>query len=212
MDREKGPADPSVDNGADRYPLGVVAYEMLAGEPPFRGSTAQAVIAAHVTQAPAPLAEARPAVPPQLGAIVHRCLEKRPADRFQHAEELLAALDALTGALPAPSPAAREWPLARTLGFFALSGSAVLGVAWALRTLAGLPDWFFPAAVLLLALGLPVVVLATMLPNRRLAGAGRAPLAVPGVVHRRLTLRGAVWGGVDREDTRPNSRHSRISH
>src|SRR5439155_1531192 len=92
---------------------------------------------AHATQAPAPLAEARPAVPPQLGAIVHRCLEKRPADRFQHAEELLAALDALTGALPAPSPAAREWPLARTLGFFALSGSAVLGVAWALRTLAG---------------------------------------------------------------------------
>lgn len=196
MAPEQGTADPHVDHRADLYSLGVVAYEMLAGEPPFRGSTAQAVIAAHVTQAPAPLAEARPAVPPQLGAIVHRCLEKRPADRFQHAEELLAALDALTGALPAPSPAAREWPLARTLGFFALSGSAVLGVAWALRTLAGLPDWFFPAAVLLLALGLPVVVLATMLHNRRLAGAGRAPLAVPGVVHRRLTLRGAVWGGV----------------
>src|SRR5436309_4800114 len=196
MAPEQGTADPHVDHRADLYSLGVVAYEMLAGEPPFRGSTAQAVIAAHVTQAPAPLAEARPAVPPQLGAIVHRCLEKRPADRFQHAEELLAALDALTGALPAPSPSAREWPLARTLGFFALSGSAVLGVAWALRTLAGLPDWFFPAAVLLLALGLPVVVLATMLHNRRLAGAGRAPLAVPGVVHRRLTLRGAVWGGV----------------
>jgi tetratricopeptide (TPR) repeat protein len=196
MAPEQGTADPHVDHRADLYSLGVVAYEMLAGAPPFRGSTAQALIAAHVTHAPAPLAEARPAVPPPLAAIVHRCLEKRPADRFQHAEEIVAALDGLTGALPSPSPAAREWLLARTLGYFALSGSAVLGVAWALRTLAGLPDWFFPAAVILLALGLPVVVLATMLHNRRLAGAGGAPLAVPRMVQRRLTLRGAAWGGV----------------
>src|SRR2546422_4008015 len=70
MAPEQGTADPHVDHRADLYSLGVVAYEMLAGAPPFRGSTAQALIAAHVTHAPAPLAGARPAVPPPLGAIV----------------------------------------------------------------------------------------------------------------------------------------------
>jgi eukaryotic-like serine/threonine-protein kinase len=202
MAPEQATGEP-VDQRADLYSLGALGYEMLAGEPPFRGSTAQALIAAHVSRTAPSLAEARGAVPPELAAAIHRCLEKRPADRFQRAEELLAALDAAgvptptgvrTVAPPTPS-ATREWPLPHVLGLFGLTGAAVLGVAWALRTLAGLPDWFFPAAVILLALGLPVVLLATVTHNRRLAIGTITPRG-SGSGRRGLTLRRAVLGGV----------------
>ena len=201
MAPEQATGDAGVDHRADIYSLGALAYEMLAGEPPFRGATAQALIAAQLTRSAAPLTEARPAVPPDLAAAIHRCLEKRPADRFQKAEELLAALEGFaaptpTGARTTAAPtteSAVEWPLARMLGYFALAGAAVLGLAWGLRTLAGLPDWFFPAAVILLALGLPVVVLATLTHNRRVANPGAPTPAGP---QRRLTIRNAVLGGV----------------
>ncbi|HUF26585.1 MAG TPA: serine/threonine-protein kinase, partial [Gemmatimonadaceae bacterium] len=92
-------AGDKIDHRADLYALGVVAYEMLAGQPPFRGSTFQALVAAQLTQTPAPLAAARPSVPAELAATVHRCLEKRPADRYQDAPELVAALDRIAPSL-----------------------------------------------------------------------------------------------------------------
>jgi tRNA A-37 threonylcarbamoyl transferase component Bud32/tetratricopeptide (TPR) repeat protein len=206
MAPEQATGEAQVDHRADLYSLGALAYEMLAGEPPFRGATAQALIAAQLTRTPTPLVEARPAVPPDLAAAIHRCLEKRPADRFQRAEELLAALDALAPLTPtglrttAPgateAPGAREWPLPQVLAYFALAGAAILGVAWALRTLAGLPDWFFPAAVVLLALGLPVVVLAVITHNRRVAGRTAVSLPIPGKFHHGLTLAKAITGGI----------------
>ncbi len=203
MAPEQATGEAQVDHRADLYSLGALAYEMIAGEPPFRGVTAQALIAAQLTRTATPLTDTRPAVPPELAAAIHRCLEKRPADRFQRAEELLAALDTIatpasTGVRTAARPAVaveREWPLPHVLGYFALTGAAVLGAAWALRTLAGLPDWFFPAAVILLALGLPMVVLATFAHNRRAAGAP-TPASAAGAVHHRLTLRRAVLGGI----------------
>jgi serine/threonine-protein kinase len=72
-----------------------MAYEMLCGQPPFTGMNPQAVLAAHVTQAPRPVMSQRPTVPPALNAIVMRCLEKRAADRWQSAEELQPHLEAL---------------------------------------------------------------------------------------------------------------------
>lgn len=96
-----------VDHRADLYSLGVVAYEMLAGRPPFEGRTAQQLLAAHVAEAPEPLDRRRPTVPPALAALVMRLLEKHPADRPQSADEVLRALDA-TDARPAISgPPAR---------------------------------------------------------------------------------------------------------
>jgi hypothetical protein len=84
------------DHRVDLYALGLVAYEMLAGHPPFQGSTPQALISAHMVQAPPPLTSARPSVPADLAAIIHRCLEKRAADRHEDAAALVAALDRVT--------------------------------------------------------------------------------------------------------------------
>src|ERR1044071_1165706 len=88
MAPEQAVADPHVDHRADLYAFRVVAYELLAGRPPFTGASPQQVLAAHVTAAPEPIANLR-SLPPALAALVMRCLEKRPADRWQSAEELI---------------------------------------------------------------------------------------------------------------------------
>jgi tetratricopeptide (TPR) repeat protein/TolB-like protein len=94
MAPEQAAADPTADHRADLYAFGVMAYEMLAGQPPFAGRDAAQLLAAHLARAPESLATHRPGIPPELAALVMRCLEKRPADRPQSADELLAALDA----------------------------------------------------------------------------------------------------------------------
>src|SRR4051794_3395145 len=94
MAPEQAVADPHVDHRADLYAFGVVAYELLAGRPPFARATPQQGLAAHVTAPPEPITTYRP-MPPVLAALVMRCLEKRPADRWQTAEELVPQLEAL---------------------------------------------------------------------------------------------------------------------
>ena len=95
MAPEQAAADPHVDHRADIYALGVMGYELLAGQPPFSGGSPQSVLAAHVTQAPAPLEIRRHSCPPALSAMIMRCLEKKPADRWQSAGELVAQLEAV---------------------------------------------------------------------------------------------------------------------
>ena len=104
MAPEQAAGDPDADHRVDIYALGVVAYEMLAGAPPFSARSPQALIAAHLVESPAPIAARRPETPAPLAALVMRCLEKDPARRPQTADELLAGLDA------AP-PTARRLPL-----------------------------------------------------------------------------------------------------
>ena len=98
MAPEQGMADPHMDGRVDIYAIGVVAYEMLTGATPFPGLNAQQTLAAHVTRAPVPVGQQREGLSPALEAVVMRCLAKRPADRFQTADELVAALEPL--ALP----------------------------------------------------------------------------------------------------------------
>lgn len=88
MAPEQAAADPHVDHRADVYAVGVLAYEMLAGRPPFEG-TAEAIFSGHLARPPQPVTDYRASVPPALGALVMRCLEKKPADRWQSCEELL---------------------------------------------------------------------------------------------------------------------------
>ena len=106
MAPEQAAADPATDHRADIYAFGVVAYELLTGQAPFAGRPAQALLAAHMTELPEPLERRRSAVPQALASLVMRCLEKRPADRPQHAEEILRALDGIPVS-HAPAAAAR---------------------------------------------------------------------------------------------------------
>jgi serine/threonine protein kinase len=83
-----------VDHRADLYGVGVVAYEMIGGRLPFQTSSAQQMMAAHLTQAPDPITKWRPAISVRLANAVMKCLEKKAADRWQSAADLLSEIEA----------------------------------------------------------------------------------------------------------------------
>ena len=89
---EQASGDPALDHRADLYALGVVAYEMITGHPPFTGKSSQAVIEAHARRAPDPIEARRPGTPRHLAEIVMRCLAKRANDRPSTGDEILRAL------------------------------------------------------------------------------------------------------------------------
>ena len=95
MAPEQATADPHQDHRVDIYALGVLGYELLTGRAPFPATTAQEMLAAHVTAVPEPLEQHRPTVSPALAAGVMKCLATKPADRWQTADELLAQLEPL---------------------------------------------------------------------------------------------------------------------
>ena len=82
-----------VDHRADLYGVGVVAYEMIGGRLPFQATSAQQMMAAHLTQAPDPITKWRPAISVRLANAVMKCLEKKAADRWQSAADLLAEIE-----------------------------------------------------------------------------------------------------------------------
>ncbi|MBI3981432.1 MAG: protein kinase [Gemmatimonadetes bacterium] len=212
MAPEQAVADPNTDHRADIYALGAMAYEMLCGRPPFSGPNPQAVLAMHVTEAPQAVTTHRQTVPPALNDVIMRCLEKKAADRWQKADELIPHLDAVltptggmtpTGTQPVAavsvSDAARAFAQAhpgRVAGLFLASSLVVLFVVYAVVQLAGLPDWVFLGAIGLLAVGLPIMVLAGRQERQRAEAALTGThLPTPTGMQRHFTWRKAILGG-----------------
>jgi Tol biopolymer transport system component len=138
---------------SDVYALGCVTYEMLSGDPPFTGSTAQAIVARVVTEQPRQLTVQRHTIPVHVEAAVFKALEKLPADRFATAADLAEALinPAATASRTAAMPAAvadRRWR--RTaVGAAAVAVLALGAAAW---------GWLRPVAeepVIRYSLGMP---------------------------------------------------------
>ena len=135
MAPEQAAGDPDTDHRCDLYAAGTLAYEMLAGRPPFDGATPQAVLAAQLTEAPRPISERRPDTPLALASVIMRCLEKEPKNRWQSADDLLRALHEVitpmtTTPLAIPVRRGRRallpWMLGATLLVLALG----VGVVW----------------------------------------------------------------------------------
>jgi hypothetical protein len=92
MSPEQAAGETRIDARSDVYATACLLYEMLAGNPPFTGSTAQAIQARHLHQAPPPLRIVRPAIPQALETVIGRALAKVPGDRYASAAEFSRAL------------------------------------------------------------------------------------------------------------------------
>ena len=135
MAPEQAAADPSTDHRADLYALGIVAYEMLTGAPPFHGRTPQALLAAQLSEIPAPLTSRRYDVSVPLSTLVMQCLEKEPVKRPKSANDVLRALDD-PGVLVSDAFPAAEAPKQRRKRFTEIGIGilvvAAVAVAWVL--------------------------------------------------------------------------------
>ncbi len=103
MSPEQASGD-AIDGRSDIYSLGCVLYEMLTGEQPFTGPTAQAVIAKRFVQTPADVTGLREGVSRTIGKVVQRALARAPVDRFETGASLIAALAVADSTSPSESP------------------------------------------------------------------------------------------------------------
>jgi len=124
----EGAAD--VDWRADVYALGVVAYEMLVGRPPFIGKSSTAVLYKHVHEAPPAPTRLNPALPPRLGPVLLKALAKRREDRFQRAGAFAAELRRAQGARP-PTAFPKQWVLVAALALIGVTLLSMLFLGWA---------------------------------------------------------------------------------
>jgi eukaryotic-like serine/threonine-protein kinase len=162
MAPEQAAGDPGTDHRADLYAFGCMAYETLAGRPPFIVTVPHKLMAAHMTEIPDAVSALRPDTPASLAALVMRCLEKDPANRPASAIEVVGALDNVTsaGGHDAMPSILLGGPgmFKRALSLYALAFVVVAIVARAAIVATGLPDWVFSGALIVMALGLPVIL------------------------------------------------------
>jgi serine/threonine protein kinase len=164
MSPEQVSGDSLIDMRSDLYSVGVMAYHMLTGHPPFQGATAHAVFAGHVTDRAEPIRRNNPSVPRALADAVEKCLEKNPEDRFQSAGDLSRALQEVVFAsdpdVPEPAPPNYAMPFFAGLSF-ECAAFAALGIR-PVFALTSVELWYMAAGFGVLAVFLsPVARAAT---------------------------------------------------
>jgi tRNA A-37 threonylcarbamoyl transferase component Bud32 len=150
MAPEQARAASAIDERADLYSLGCILYELLVGEPPFKGVGAGEIITMQMFETPVPPSARVDGIAPALEHAVLRLLEKEPADRFATAAETSAALAAAAASAPARAPA----PMTNATHVAVAAHSLVPGAAASTRSM--LP-WI--SAGVMLVVGAIVVVL-----------------------------------------------------
>jgi serine/threonine-protein kinase len=131
----EGKAD--LDSRSDIYSLGVTAYHMFAGHPPFRGDSPFEVAVQHVQNEPQPLAEIRPDLPAELCAVIHKMMAKQPEERYQTGREIVREIgrlrDALVGVTAGVTAASLGLTASGQLETIGASGANLSGAAKARR-------------------------------------------------------------------------------
>jgi tetratricopeptide (TPR) repeat protein/tRNA A-37 threonylcarbamoyl transferase component Bud32 len=184
MAPEQAAADPAADHRVDLYAFGVMAYELIAGRPPFQGNTPARLLAAHMSETPKDVRSFRPDLPPALAELIMTCLAKEPEGRPQQARELVRVLETVTtsgsaAAVPAALHGGR-FPLGKALGLWAAATAAVGVTAWAATEVVGLPDWVFPGSLAVMLAGLPVIGITAYVQRTAYRAFATTPQRTPG--------------------------------
>ena len=185
MAPEQAAADPSTDARADLYSFGCVAYELLAGRPPFVGMSPQKLLAAHMGERPQEIVSLRRDTPPLLAELVMRCLEKDPAQRPASAADVVRALDLLSTTSGSTAAASKVLLGGRVKTSTALAAwAAVFVAAWILAKAAivgiGLPSWVLTGALVVAGLGLPAILFTAFVQKTAHRALTRTPTLTPG--------------------------------
>ncbi len=182
MAPEQAAADPRVDQRADIYAVGAMAYEMLCGRTPFVAPTPQGMLAAHIAERPEPPVRYRNTIPAAMNELVLKCLEKNPADRIQNADEIASLLTAMATPTGGTTPASTEpistarqdahaavkrYAPGRVLGLFLFASAVVVGLTFGLTRVFDLPDWVWQGAAVAMAIGLPIIAYTGRVERKR---------------------------------------------
>ncbi len=162
MAPEQAAGDANIDQRADIYALGAMAYELLSGQVVFAGRTPQRMLAAHMSEAAAPISTFRADLPAPLAELIMSCLAKDASARPQSAGDITRILETITSGsgMQSMPPVLLGGPamFKKALAIYAAAFVAVAILARAAIVGIGLPDWVFPGALIVMALGLPVVL------------------------------------------------------
>jgi tetratricopeptide (TPR) repeat protein len=186
MAPEQAAGDPATNHRADLYAFGVMAYEMLAGRPPFHGLAPHKLMAAHMGERPQPILELRPDTPPLLADLVTRLLEKDPDARPQSASDVARVLESVTSGSGGSQSAMPEVLLAgrgmlpKALAVYAAAFVLVAVLAKAAIVGIGLPSWVFPGAIVVMTLGLPVILFTAYVHRTTHRALTSTPTLTPG--------------------------------
>jgi eukaryotic-like serine/threonine-protein kinase len=182
MAPEQAAGDPDVDARADLYALGCVAYELLSGRTPFGGRSAAQALVAQMRERPRLITDRRPDTPRVLADLVMRCLAKEPANRPESAGEIGRTLEAISSgqllALPGIVSDDRA-VFSRALLWYAAAFAAVAVVTRLAILEIGLPGWVLPGALVVMALGLPVLLFVAYAHRVTRLVAAATPVAIP---------------------------------